>query len=295
MPTKTPDYGAILARAERFTSTRDLTSAAREYRQLLKYFPDDVLVLRKLSDVELKMGDTAAAVNTLTKLAAHYSDDGFFLKSIATWKRINKINPALLRTYEELAMLYERQELYGEAVQQLRALSDYHLAQGNRTAAEAFRDRANDLQALHSPRSTQQVVAVKFQPEAVLQAPAPPTVDMSTVPVVRTTNDMIVFLCHAHEDKPLVRELYSRLQADRFQPWLDEEELLPGQDWQIEISRAVRRSHAVVVCLSARSVNKAGYLQKEIKFPIDLLDEQTDGIYFIVPARLEPCEVPESL
>ena len=83
--------------------------------------------------------------------------------------------------------------------------------------------------------------------------------------------------------------------ADRFQPWLDEEDLIAGQDWQQEIPRAVRRSHVVVVCLSSQSTSKAGYLQKEIKFALDVLDEQPEGMIFIIPARLEPCDVPASL
>jgi len=38
-----------------------------------------------------------------------------------------------------------------------------------------------------------------------------------------------VFLCHASQDKPVVRELYQRLLAeDWIEPWLDEEKLLPG-------------------------------------------------------------------
>jgi len=31
-----------------------------------------------------------------------------------------------------------------------------------------------------------------------------------------------IFLCHANEDKPQVREIYQRLQALGFSPWLDE-------------------------------------------------------------------------
>jgi hypothetical protein len=58
-----------------------------------------------------------------------------------------------------------------------------------------------------------------------------------------------VFLCHASDDKPAVRRLYRRLKDDGFDLWLDEEDLLPGQDWELEISRAVRRSDMIIVCL----------------------------------------------
>lgn len=104
-----------------------------------------------------------------------------------------------------------------------------------------------------------------------------------------------VFLCHASNDKPVVRELYRRLRADGFEPWLDEEDLLPGQKWQDEIPKAVRDSDIVLVCLSQHSINKTGYVQKEIKFALDIADDQPDGTIFLIPLRLEQCDVPERL
>ena len=41
-----------------------------------------------------------------------------------------------------------------------------------------------------------------------------------------------VFLCHATEDKEEVRKFSQRLQADGIDVWLDEERLLPGQEWR---------------------------------------------------------------
>ncbi|HTP09936.1 MAG TPA: SUMF1/EgtB/PvdO family nonheme iron enzyme, partial [Anaerolineae bacterium] len=104
-----------------------------------------------------------------------------------------------------------------------------------------------------------------------------------------------VFLCHSSSDKPAVRELYQRLRADGFEPWLDEEDLLPGQDWQREIPHAVRNSDVVIVCLSKGSINKAGYVQKEIKFALDVADEQPEATIFLIPLKLEECDVPERL
>jgi formylglycine-generating enzyme required for sulfatase activity len=110
-----------------------------------------------------------------------------------------------------------------------------------------------------------------------------------------TVRPLRVFLCHASADKPAVRELYQRLRADGISAWLDEENLLPGQDWQLEIPKAVRESDAVIVCLSKGSINKAGYVQKEIKFALDVADEQPEGIIFLIPLKLEECDVPERL
>lgn len=104
-----------------------------------------------------------------------------------------------------------------------------------------------------------------------------------------------VFLCHSKDDKPKVRELYRRLIADGFDPWLDEEKLMPGQEWDLEIRKAVRESDVVIVCLSKGSTTKADYVQKEIRFALDIADEQPEGTIFLVPARLEECDVPSRI
>jgi proteasome lid subunit RPN8/RPN11 len=104
-----------------------------------------------------------------------------------------------------------------------------------------------------------------------------------------------IFLCHSSGDKETVRALYKRLRIDGFDPWLDEENLLPGQDWNQEIIRAVRNSDVVLVCLSEKAISRAGYVQKEIKYALDVADEQPDGAMFLIPVRLEECDVPQRL
>ena len=105
------------------------------------------------------------------------------------------------------------------------------------------------------------------------------------------TRKLRVFLCHSSQDKPIVRELYQRLNAEGWiDPWLDEEKLLPGQDWDMEIEKAVEAADAVLVCLSRNSVNKEGYIQKEIKKVLDVSEKKPEGTIFIIPLRLEECE-----
>jgi formylglycine-generating enzyme required for sulfatase activity len=92
-----------------------------------------------------------------------------------------------------------------------------------------------------------------------------------------------------------VRELYRRLRADGFEPWLDEEDLLPGQDWQREIPKAVRQADVVIVCLSDKAITKRGYVNKEIKVALDVADEQPEDAVFVIPLKLEACDVPDRL
>lgn len=102
-----------------------------------------------------------------------------------------------------------------------------------------------------------------------------------------------VFLCHATQDKPKVHELYNRLQSeDWIEPWLDTDKLLPGQDWDLEIYKAIRVADLIIVCFSKNSTTKEGYVQKEIKRALNLAEEKPEGTIYIVPLRLDNSELP---
>jgi DNA-binding response OmpR family regulator len=102
------------------------------------------------------------------------------------------------------------------------------------------------------------------------------------------------FLSHSHLDKPKIQEICVRLQRDFIEPWLDKESLIAGQDWRLEIEKAVEASDVVVICLS-QHVSRPGFLQKEIRHALRVADEQPEGEIFIIPLMLEPCEMPFSL
>ena len=105
-----------------------------------------------------------------------------------------------------------------------------------------------------------------------------------------------VFLCHSSGDKPFVRDLYKRLLDDGIKPWLDEMDLPPGCDWELEISNAVREIDLVIVCLSIGAASKAGFIQKEIKFALDVAEQQPQGEIFVIPLKLDSkCIIPERL
>lgn len=105
-----------------------------------------------------------------------------------------------------------------------------------------------------------------------------------------------VFLCHSSSDKPVVRDLYQKLSAEGWiDPWLDEEKLYPGQDWNLEIEKAVEAADAILVCLSNHSITKEGYVQRELRIVLDYADYKPEGTLYIIPVRLEECEPPRRL
>ena len=105
-----------------------------------------------------------------------------------------------------------------------------------------------------------------------------------------------VFINHATEDKLLVKKLYSELKKYPWiDTWIDEENLLPGQDWGLEIEKAMKESDAVLVCISRTSVKKIGYVQAEIRKAEELQKLRPLGHIFMIPVLLEKCQVPNGL
>ena len=104
-----------------------------------------------------------------------------------------------------------------------------------------------------------------------------------------------VFLSHAVDDKPIVRMLYNSLLAAGAEPWLDIEKLLPGDDWQTEIQKALENTDAIIFCLSKNFVSRDGYYNREIQFALEKSKELPEGSIFFIPVRIEECEIPEQL
>jgi hypothetical protein len=90
------------------------------------------------------------------------------------------------------------------------------------------------------------------------------------------------------------KALYARLKREGVDVWLDKEKLLPGQDWKLEIEKVVNESDVVIVCLS-KQFNQEGFRQKEVRWALDKAMEKPEGEIFIIPARLEECEILKSL
>ena len=106
---------------------------------------------------------------------------------------------------------------------------------------------------------------------------------------------MKIFLSYAREDKDRVLELCRKLKENGYDAWIDVDKIFPGQDWDLEIKKAIKSSDVVILCLTKISVYKRGYVQREMKQALDLFQEKLEGDIFIIPARLDECNPPEIL
>jgi CHAT domain-containing protein len=180
------------------------------------------------------------------------------------------------------------------------ALSFYKNLFNGLPVGEAFRKARRDLNKKYKGDPTWLAYTIFAHPLAtcsdiIIEPNRSP--DQRTRKPVRNSSQcsLRVFLCHASQDKPFARDLYNRLENEGLRPWLDEVDILPGEDWEYEIRNAVRSSDVVVVCLSQSSVSKSGFVQKEIVYALDVADEKPQGTIFIIPLKLEECKVPDRL
>lgn len=113
--------------------------------------------------------------------------------------------------------------------------------------------------------------------------------------IFQAGNRIQVFLAYAEEDRPVVRKLYAALLQAGFEPWMDEEKLLPGQNWPRAIERAIDLSRFFVGCFSQRSTVKRGHFQSELRYALDLASRIPNEQIFLVPVRLNECELPRKI
>ena len=104
-----------------------------------------------------------------------------------------------------------------------------------------------------------------------------------------------IFISYSRLDEPQAMKLYESLSKQGFSPWLDKVSLLPGQTWEDEIKNAIQKSSFVILLLSKNSLDRQGYFHKEIRLALDVLETIPPGKIFLIPARLDSCEMPRYL
>lgn len=104
-----------------------------------------------------------------------------------------------------------------------------------------------------------------------------------------------IFISYTRRDKKIVRQIYKELKSAGCSPWLDVEDILPGENWRRAINKAIEEADIFLAILSENSVDKRGVIQREIRLALDKMDELLPGDVFIIPLRIDDCEIPERL
>lgn len=101
-----------------------------------------------------------------------------------------------------------------------------------------------------------------------------------------------IFLSYCHDNASEAQHLHDDLVARGFDVWWDRD-LVPGQDWRLEIRRAIESSFAVVVCFSkeAAARERSG-MYPEFRDAIESYRQAAQGTIFLIPIRFSECPIP---
>jgi len=102
-----------------------------------------------------------------------------------------------------------------------------------------------------------------------------------------------VFISYAREDVKFAEKIYYDLNELGVLAWIDFRNLQPGQNWRLIINKTIKECDFFIALLSKNSVTKRGYVQKELKIALNILDEIPDSNVFIIPVRLDECIITE--
>lgn len=100
------------------------------------------------------------------------------------------------------------------------------------------------------------------------------------------------FLSYAKEDQNRAQEYYDLLLQEGVIPWMDVKCILPGQNWEMEVDKAISDANIIILLLSKQSVNKRGFVQREVNDAIERLRYKQPTDIYIIPLLLEQCDVP---
>ncbi len=119
--------------------------AIKEYLKVVKEDPKDVRVWLKIGDIYAKQDAKGEATDTYMKVAKFYSDQGFYLKAVAVYKQILKVDPRLVEVNLKLAELYRQLGLLSDAMQHFEMVAAFFHREGKTREALATLRQLVDL------------------------------------------------------------------------------------------------------------------------------------------------------
>jgi tetratricopeptide (TPR) repeat protein len=135
----------VMDAARKFVDKGQIDKAVKEYLRIVHEDPKDVRVWLKIGDLYAKKGSKQDAIETYLKVARFYHEQGFFLKAVAVYKQILKLDPRLVDVILKLAELYRQLGLMSDAMQHFESVAAHFHREGNTKEALATVKKLVDL------------------------------------------------------------------------------------------------------------------------------------------------------
>ncbi|MBI5887339.1 MAG: tetratricopeptide repeat protein [Deltaproteobacteria bacterium] len=106
----------ILEKAQKFIQKGQLDKAIAEYRNAADVDAKDISIRLRIGDLFVKMGHEEDAIKEYMDVAKVNTQKGFYLKAIAVYKQVLKLDAANIDVHNKLADLYTKQRLIVDAI-----------------------------------------------------------------------------------------------------------------------------------------------------------------------------------
>lgn len=133
----------VMLLAQKYFQKGNYDKAIKELLTLLDLDPDDLRICQKLGDLYAKKEDKKNARVYYERIAKAYQDKGLYLKAIAVYKQILRVQAEQHDVHLILAGLYNSKGLPGDAMAQYRIVSSLYEKEGKiKEALEIVRKMA---------------------------------------------------------------------------------------------------------------------------------------------------------
>ena len=127
----------VMDAARKFVDKGQIDKAVKEYLRIVHEDPKDVRVWLKIGDLHAKRGARKEATETYLKVAEFYGEQGFYLKAVAVYKQVLKLEPRLVEVNIRLAQVYRQLGLNSDAMQQYEMVAAFYYREGRTKEALA--------------------------------------------------------------------------------------------------------------------------------------------------------------
>ena len=87
------DKAKVVRAAEKYLTQGKILPAITEYRKITAEEPGDFTALNMLGDLYVRVDHKQEAIECFSRIAEHYREQGFNLKAIAMFKKIQRLEP----------------------------------------------------------------------------------------------------------------------------------------------------------------------------------------------------------
>lgn len=115
-----------LANAQKLIQKGQFDRAIKDYEQVIAADPKDLRHRQKLAELLVRCSRKEEAIKEYLTIANFYESNGFYLKAIAVYKQVQKLDNTNIDISHALAALNEKQGLVGNALTEYKTIFNYY-------------------------------------------------------------------------------------------------------------------------------------------------------------------------